>query len=299
MTKPVINVAIGLVFHAGKVLVGWREAKQHQGNKYEFPGGKVEQGEEPIDACRREILEETGLDIENWHVFDFIEHEYEDVVVKLHLFHGVADSSLESLLQPWAWYGREELSQLNFPKANDDIIRRLALPKILKITQYIESSVIDEHQWIYFRVGTEKIEHFIEFLKQLSNEQLNKIIVNIDIWKNLPNRIQDQIETIHYKHSQLMTLISGHLLTGKRTIAACHDFESATHAEKLGCDCVLLSPVLATETHPDATPLEWEHFAEITKRMQIPVFALGGLTPDDIDIAQHNGAYGIAGVSAF
>ena len=59
MSKPVIDIAIGLLLHRGKVLVGWRQAKQHQGNKYEFPGGKVESGESPEEACRREIYEEV------------------------------------------------------------------------------------------------------------------------------------------------------------------------------------------------------------------------------------------------
>ncbi len=39
MSKPTIHVAIAILLHQGKVLVGWREANQHQGNKHEFPGG--------------------------------------------------------------------------------------------------------------------------------------------------------------------------------------------------------------------------------------------------------------------
>ena len=47
MFKPSIDIAIGILLHQNKILVGWREAKQHQGNKHEFPGGKVEEGETP------------------------------------------------------------------------------------------------------------------------------------------------------------------------------------------------------------------------------------------------------------
>lgn len=43
MNKPIVQVAIGILLHQSKVLVGWREAKQHQGNKHEFPGGKLNQ----------------------------------------------------------------------------------------------------------------------------------------------------------------------------------------------------------------------------------------------------------------
>ena len=41
MSKPIVHVAVALLFYHSKVLVGWREAKQHQGNKYEFPAEKL------------------------------------------------------------------------------------------------------------------------------------------------------------------------------------------------------------------------------------------------------------------
>ena len=87
MSKPSIHVAIALLLYRGKVLVGWRNADQHQGNKYEFPGGKIEAGETPVEACRREIFEEVGIGIQQWHAFDVIHHVYDDVEVFLHLFH--------------------------------------------------------------------------------------------------------------------------------------------------------------------------------------------------------------------
>ncbi|EPG8189289.1 NUDIX domain-containing protein, partial [Acinetobacter baumannii] len=52
MPKPIVDVAIAILIHRGKILVGWRGEQQHQGGKHEFPGGKVEQGETPEEACR-------------------------------------------------------------------------------------------------------------------------------------------------------------------------------------------------------------------------------------------------------
>lgn len=86
MAKAIVDVAIAILLHKSKVLVGWRQADQHQGNKHEFPGGKVELGESPEQACRREIYEEVGIGLKEWHPFDIIRHEYEDVIVNLHLF---------------------------------------------------------------------------------------------------------------------------------------------------------------------------------------------------------------------
>ena len=84
MAKPSIHVAIALLFYRGKVLVGWRNAEQHQGNKHEFPGGKFEEKETPIQACRREVMEEVGIDLTDWHNFDFVQHDYDDLQVNLH-----------------------------------------------------------------------------------------------------------------------------------------------------------------------------------------------------------------------
>ena len=85
IVKNVIDVAIAILLHKSKVLVGWRQANQHQGNKHEFPGGKVEQGETPEQACRREIYEEVGIGLKDWHGFDVIRHEYDDVIVNLQI----------------------------------------------------------------------------------------------------------------------------------------------------------------------------------------------------------------------
>ena len=93
-----------------------------------------------------------------------------------------------------------------------------------------------------------------------------------------------------------MALMQGDLITGKRYIAACHDLVSMKQAEKVGCDAILLSPVLATETHPEARALGWEQFKNLAAQVEIPVFALGGMQAGDLMMAQQQGAYGIAGI---
>jgi 8-oxo-dGTP diphosphatase len=93
-----------------------------------------------------------------------------------------------------------------------------------------------------------------------------------------------------------MSLMQGDLIMGKRYIAACHDLVSMKQAQRIGCDAILLSPVLATETHPEARALGWEQFKNLAVQVEIPVFALGGMQAGDLMTAQQQGAYGIAGV---
>ncbi|MBF4521633.1 thiamine phosphate synthase [Acinetobacter towneri] len=296
MFKPTIHVAIALLFHQNKVLVGWREAKQHQGNKHEFPGGKVEAGESPVAACRREVFEEVGIGLQHWHAFDVICHEYDDVIVNLHIFHAAVPTALLKDIQvPWAWFSRSQLLDLNFPQANRAILQRLVWPKAIKISEDLSLlSSLPKEKLLYWRVeptAEQKME-----LIQYCVEQLGQVIINLELWKQLNPMQQQAVAAIHLKQSQLKQLQKGDLKVGLRYIAACHDIVSAQHAQQIGCEAILLSPVLSTATHTDATALGWEKFQQITELVDIPVFALGGLTQDDLAVAEQHHAYGIAGV---
>ena len=296
MSKPTIHIAIGILLHQNKVLVGWREAKQHQGNKHEFPGGKVEEAESPLAACRREIYEEVGIGLQDWHAFNVIRHKYDDVIVNLHLFHAIVPTALlNEIQQPWTWYSRDELLSLNFPKANQAMIKRLYWAHQIKISDQLSAlNQLQSDQLMYWRVeGTQA--QIIE-ISGLSVEQLSKLIVNIDLYQQLNSIQQQAISAIHLKQSQVLSLMQGDLIIGKRYIAACHDLVSMTQAQKIGCDAILLSPVVATETHPETRALGWVQFKVLTSQVEIPVFALGGMQAGDLPEAQQQGAYGIAGI---
>lgn len=299
MAKAIVDVAIAILLHKSKVLVGWRQANQHQGNKHEFPGGKIEQGETPEQACRREIYEEVGIGLKDWHMFDMIQHEYDDIIVNLHLFHAyVPDELLNQIHQPWAWYHRDQLASLNFPKANAVILQRLIWSHLIKINDQIDALPQSNAQ-LYWRVQTGEIEKIEQQLSTLNDAQRQKLILNIDLWRELNTALQAKIDTIHLKQSQLMGLNKGELVIGKRFIAACHDAVSLQHAHHIGCDAVFLSPVNSTETHPNAKVLGWGDFAELAKDSDIPVFALGGVAPENLEQAQKHHAYGLAGIRQF
>jgi len=76
--------------------------------------------------------------------------------------------------------------------------------------------------------------------------------------------------------------------------ASCHSIEELRRAEALGVDFVVLGPVRATPSHPDAVPLGWERFREIAAGAAVPVYALGGIVPSDLEQGMSCGAHGIA-----
>ena len=300
MAKPSIHVAIALLFHRGKVLVGWRNAEQHQGNKHEFPGGKFEEKETPIQACRREVMEEVGIDLTDWHNFDFVQHDYDDLQVNLHFFHTyVDDTQLAIIVEPWTWFKREELDGLNFPKANQDIVNRLVLPQHIKITTDLSDIVqLAENTLLYWRMQL-KVHEIQTALSALPNEQLAKIMLNVVQWQQLSKDLQQRIGFIHFKQNQLIEYQSKDRPQGVICIAACHDLSSLQQAQQIGVDAAILSPVQATNTHPDVQPLGWTQFSEFTKAMDIPVYALGGMKPSDLEQIQQHQGYGVAGISNF
>nr|WKF61777.1 Thiamine-phosphate synthase [Paraburkholderia busanensis] len=117
---------------------------------------------------------------------------------------------------------------------------------------------------------------------------------------NAPDHFAQSIETdgLHLSSAKLMQCTVRPLPTDKLLAAACHSLEQLLHAQKIGVDLVTLSPVLATITHPDATPMGWERFAELTSQVRIPVYALGGMKTNHVAVARSHGARGIAAISS-
>jgi 8-oxo-dGTP diphosphatase len=76
--------------------------------------------------------------------------------------------------------------------------------------------------------------------------------------------------------------------------ASCHSGEELRRAEALGVDFVVLGPVIATPSHPGSVPLGWERFREIAAGAAVPVYALGGMVPPDLERALSCGGHGLA-----
>ena len=76
--------------------------------------------------------------------------------------------------------------------------------------------------------------------------------------------------------------------------ASCHDARELAQAQAVGADFAVLGPVAPTPTHPGAAGLGWAKFAALLADCPLPVYALGGLRPADLDTAWRCGAHGIS-----
>jgi len=78
--------------------------------------------------------------------------------------------------------------------------------------------------------------------------------------------------------------------------ASCRDAEELELASAIGCDFATLSPVLPSPDHANAEPLGWPRFARLAEAASLPVYAEGGLGPDDMAEARMHAAQGVAAV---
>jgi len=122
-------VAAGVIHRAGQVLVGQRRRNDRHAFKWEFPGGKVEQGESPQEALVRELREELLIDATVGSELARYAHDYPSGSRVHLLFFVVRDFTGEPhgrVFEQICWTELESLPQLDFLDGDHDFVRRLA-----------------------------------------------------------------------------------------------------------------------------------------------------------------------------
>ena len=128
------RVVAALIFKDGKVLVCQRTRHQTMPLKWEFPGGKIEEGEQPRAALHRELDEELGIDAKIGEEVSRIVHAYPGGgSVELRFFvvreyHGKIENRIFRDVQ---WSLRSELPSYDFLEADLKLVRDLADGKIV------------------------------------------------------------------------------------------------------------------------------------------------------------------------
>jgi A/G-specific adenine glycosylase len=124
---PHHQIAVGVVWKRGKLLIAQRRADALLGGLWEFPGGHQEQGESLARCVAREIREELGIKVRVEKEFASVDHGYSHFSITLHAFTCRWMSGHPRALgcAKWKWVSPSELSQYAFPKANRRIIALL------------------------------------------------------------------------------------------------------------------------------------------------------------------------------
>lgn len=308
--NKVVDVAVGLIVKNGQALLAKRAEHQHQGGRFEFPGGKVEAGELVTDALARELHEELGIEIHSPQFIQRLTYNYPEKTVRLHVYRieSFDGEPVGREGQPLQWVALEQLFDLNFPDANRPIVRAAQLPQRYSITSDLmvceldaipawlaEQSIEKETDaWVYVRLPSASPTVYETAIKHLS--MLRPDLNLIAAW-DAPESVNEFIRGRHLTQAALLNQTD--LVRQSEQdfwFAACHDEASLAHAVRLGVDAITLGTVLATPTHPDGQLLGWEGFAQLAKLSDVPVYALGGMQIKDLAEAQINGGFGVAGI---
>ncbi|MBI5412028.1 A/G-specific adenine glycosylase [Candidatus Peregrinibacteria bacterium] len=122
--KIELDVAAGIIFKKGKILIQKRLTHGLMAGLWEFPGGKIETGETPKQALRRELKEELGITVKKLRPFIEIQHSYTKFKVHLHCFVcNYANGRIRlTAATRHRWAEPKELKKLPFPSADVKII---------------------------------------------------------------------------------------------------------------------------------------------------------------------------------
>jgi 8-oxo-dGTP diphosphatase len=300
-----IDVAVAILIRPnGRVLLAQRPAAKVYGGWWEFPGGKIESGEATAHALAREVHEELGVEAERAYPWLTRGFEYPHATVRLHFFRVLAwqgePHGREG--QAFSWQDLDALTVGPVLPANGPVFKSLRLP-----TEYAISNASE--------VGEERFLAALEarLAAGLRLVQLREKAMPRDRLAALAGRVvaragpvgaivlvngdaalarETGAQGVHLTAQQLATATKRPDM--EWVGASCHTAQDLRRAEALGVDFAVLGPVAATPTHPGAVTLGWEGFGAVARDAAIPVFALGGVRPGDLERAWSRGAHGIA-----
>jgi len=299
---------MGIIFNGDRdrVLIARRRVGTHQGGLWEFPGGKRHPGETRLQALSRELEEELALRMVSAHPLLCFDYDYPDVAVRLDVW--VVDQWRGSPRgregQEIHWARPMDLNAGEFPEADRRIIKMLCLPSVYFITP--DS---DEYGEAFFTRLETLLQSGIRLVRFRSKNlagtarrgALSRAVALCRRYNSilLCNGADDVAtktgcDGLHLSAHELMQFKERPGGDDIWVAASCHNKEELVQAGRIGLDFCVLSPVQPTTSHPLFESLGWPRFAELAAAATIPVYALGGMQPNDLAVARQHGAHGIA-----
>jgi 8-oxo-dGTP diphosphatase len=305
LEAPVLRVAAAvLIRDDGNVLLAQRLPGTPYPGYWEFPGGKLEAGESAHDALLRELHEELGISVTRAVPWLVQRYSYPHAHVELNFFRvfGWSGEPRGRDGQTLAWQTPGAFEVAPLLPANAVILRSLELPPVYAISMaedlgveaFLErarNAIDGGIRLIELREKSfteEDLVRFAEKLLALGKSRGARILLNGDA--DVARRLG--CAGVHWTSARL--LAAQRRPTEMLCAASCHDEAELARAVELGVDFVVLGPVLPTPSHATARPLGWRRFEQLSRGMPLPVYALGGIQRDDLELAMRHGAHGVA-----
>ncbi|HEX4974806.1 MAG TPA: Nudix family hydrolase [Pseudomonadales bacterium] len=313
-----LPVAVAVVRNMrGEILIAQRAAHVHQGGLWEFPGGKIEQGETTQAALKRELFEEIGIEVEPERRLIEILHNYGDKKVHLDVwlcsYAGLFEQTSGLEGQPIRWEGLQQLEKYNFPRANRAILNALLLPAIYLVSpepikgqesfflSALDQSLQQGLQFVQLRATQLNDEEYLALAQRVlvicRQRGASLMIKGLHRYKQLPGAAGLHLTASELKHCAMERHnLRSDCPEGFWLAASCHSPEEIQWAADVGVDFITLSPVESTQSHSDAQPIGWQRFQEWARLAAMPVYAQGGLGPRHLSKAWLMGGQGVAAI---
>ncbi len=302
---PRVRVAAAVIQRAdGEVLLAQRPPGKPYAGFWEFPGGKLEPGETGAQALARELHEELGLIVRHAVPWLSTAFAYPHAHVAIQFFRVLAFDGEPhgNDGQAFAWQTPGRYTVAPLLPANTGVLSALTLPPIYGITcaSDLGEAPLLARAAVALARGLRMIEvrektwprgrrdAFAASLRSLAAPYAASLFLNgaADEARMLG------FDGVHWPSATLRS--ARERPAGLRVAASCHDRAELERAAELGLDFVVMGPVRATASHPDAVPLGWDRLARLIEGTRLPVYALGGLCREDLGAAMTAGAHGIA-----
>jgi len=258
----------------------------------------------------RELREELGIEAEVGDWIMDVPQLYPDKHLRLEVRHirSWKGSPRGREGQAITWVAPDKLSRYSMPPADLPVVAALRHPDRYLITPEPDTDEDAAHQDWYARLaraleaGVRRVQlrtptspARIALAEQAVARHRSGVqwLLNRDI--ELARRLG---VGVHLGGEQLLQLEARPLPADQLVAASCHDLAQLQAAQRLGCDFAVLGPVQATDSHPGSPPMGWDTFETLRAQVSLPLYALGGLHPDDITQARRHGAQGIAAIRA-
>lgn len=318
----VVDVVAGVITDArGRILLARRTEGRDLAGLWEFPGGKREPGETPEAALARELHEELGIDARVGAHLITVPQRYPDKRLRLDVRHVTRWTGVPRGRegQALAWVPPHKLASYAMPPADIPVVAALLQPDRYAITPGLASPAAPATAdpdaaataWLAgldatLATGISRLQLRLPgaapgLFRELAiaaaarcRRSGAELLLNADMALACELGVG-----VHLRSSQLGTLDERPVLAeGALLAASCHTAGDLAHAARLGCDFAVLGAVKPTATHPGQPGIGWEAFAALRESVSLPVYAIGGLKPDDRGDARRQGAQGIAGIRA-
>jgi len=281
--------------------------KEPFNNYYEFPGGKIEESENPEECLVRECYEELDIQINKSIYHGEIIHLYKNLSVKLHIFEIIEyGGKIKAKEAQNILYADPSTSNHLFLESTARILNRLRLRELFYITPVHFDSIPRElentsgnNSFIRLRSFGYSVSNYILAAERLAQFCLKKDIPLI-VDKKFRNDLGDiNIDGIHFTSENLNKINNYKHVKEKKLIysASCHNLNDVMIANKYNFDFIILSPVISTKYTKQI--LGWENFKIISDRSNMPVFALGGIRISDLELCKKFNGFGVSGISDF